>query len=172
MNTFAFFPHKHKKSTSKVTIMCLNSNKYLFSILWEILLWNLTASYKVLISTDSSWIRIYIKGSLCKQKYISELCNKNIEDFRCTSAPNLCRLQPPDAFGHIWTVCLCGSVTSVSGLCIWCGISPTRLSGCSLGFADVCLSETGLLAAPSEWKHKQIVWRSTFGGEAKHPPLV
>lgn len=39
--------------------------------------------------------------SLCKQKYISELCNKNIEDFRCTSAPNLCRLQPPDAW--VWS---------------------------------------------------------------------
>jgi len=47
-----------------------------------------------------------------------------------------------------WIFVFC--TADVNGLCVWCGISPTRLSGYSLVSSGACQSETGLPAAPAK----------------------
>lgn len=49
-----------------------------------------------------------------------------------------------------WAGCLCCCTAGVTGLSVWCGISPIRLAKCFLGSADADLSVTGQLLAPAE----------------------
>lgn len=45
------------------------------------------------------------------------------------------------------------TVVDANGLCVWCEISPTKLSVCSLGSSGAGLSVTGPPAAPAEQKN-------------------